>query len=75
MFCTCNIVRWWPLAHLQAVDMLLERMQREGFPFGHVISLSGCGQQHGSVYWKKGSENVLRGLNREESLSAQLKVL
>lgn len=54
--------------------MLLERMQGEGFPFGHVISLSGCGQQHGSVYWKKESEKFLRGLDQDKALASQLKV-
>ena len=49
-------------------------MQGDGFPFGRVVGVSGCGQQHGSVYWKKGSEDKLRNLNADLSLAEQLKV-
>ncbi|MDA7916123.1 xylulose kinase [Verrucomicrobia bacterium] len=56
-----------------ALDLLLERMKEVGFDFGAVKALSGSGQQHGSVYWKKGALETLKGLNSEHSLEDQLK--
>ena len=50
-------------------------MKSAGFPFGRVVAMSGCGQQHGSVYWKEGSEGTLKSLNSQASLEGQLKVL
>ena len=47
-------------------------MQEEGFPFARVVAMSGSGQQHGSVYWKKGSEGVLGELNPTATLASQL---
>ncbi len=49
-----------PLLLPQALDLLLSRMQEDGFPFRRVAALSGVGQQHGSVYWRTGAEGVLR---------------
>ena len=49
-------------------------MQEEGFPFARVVAMSGSGQQHGSVYWKKGSEGVLGELNPTATLASQLEV-
>lgn len=67
-------LNWFHTLPSQAVDILLEQMKKQNFPFSRVVSLSGCGQQHGSVYWRKGSEELLRGLNEEEKLCTQLKV-
>lgn len=58
--------------YFQALDLLLERMKEREFPFKRVVSLSGCGQQHGSVYWKKGSEQSLKDVKQENSLHEQL---
>ena len=58
----------------QALDVLFSKMKREGFPFGRVVGMSGCGQQHGSVYWREGSEEVLKNLNSDLTLAEQLKV-
>ena len=60
---------------LQALDLLFQKMQAAGFPFSRVVAMSGCGQQHGSVYWKEGSENTLKNLNSQLSLEGSLKVL
>ena len=59
---------------MQALDLLFQKMQAAGFPFGRVVAMSGCGQQHGSVYWKEGSENVLKNLDSQLSLEGSLKV-
>jgi xylulokinase len=62
------------LSLLQALDVLFQKMKVAGFPFGRVVAMSGCGQQHGSVYWKEGSENALKNLDSQQSLEALLKV-
>lgn len=62
------------ISTLQALDLLFSKMQSAGFPFSRVVGMSGCGQQHGSIYWKKGSENVLKNLDSSQTLAEQLKV-
>ncbi|XP_077364478.1 xylulose kinase-like [Festucalex cinctus] len=61
------------LMWVKALDLLLDQMQEVGFDFSRVRALSGSGQQHGSVYWKKGAETSLRGLHPQHTLSHQLK--
>lgn len=61
-------------AYVQALDMLLAHMQLDGFPFCRVVGVSGSGQQHGSVYWRHGSEAVLGALSAERELTPQLQV-
>lgn len=39
-----------PLMWLDALDLLLERLQQSGVDLGKVQAISGAGQQHGSVY-------------------------
>ena len=58
----------------QALDKLLSQMSQSGFPFSHVVALSGSGQQHGSVYWKKGAGQVLASLVPNVTLAEQLEV-
>jgi xylulokinase len=60
------------LLWVKALDLLLGRMQDSGFPFGRVAAVSGSGQQHGSVYWKKGAGLVLAQLQSSQSLHQQL---
>lgn len=62
------------LLWVTAFDLLLRRMKEKGFEFDRVVCLSGTGQQHGSVYWKSGSEKLLKNLDPEKRLSDQLKV-
>ncbi|KPP64382.1 xylulose kinase-like, partial [Scleropages formosus] len=52
-----------PLMWVKALDVVLENMKKEGFEFSRVKALSGCGQQHGSVYWKEGSQKLLESLH------------
>uniref|UniRef100_A0A8C9VWQ1 Xylulose kinase n=1 Tax=Scleropages formosus TaxID=113540 RepID=A0A8C9VWQ1_SCLFO len=52
-----------PLMWVKALDVVLEKMKKEGFEFSRVKALSGCGQQHGSVYWKEGSQKLLESLH------------
>ncbi|XP_030624429.1 xylulose kinase isoform X2 [Chanos chanos] len=57
-------VRMW----VKAVDLILQKMKNNGFDFSNVKALSGSGQQHGSVYWKKGARQVLNYLDPEKPL-------
>ncbi len=41
-----------PLMWLEALELLLERMKAKAAPLSEVAAISGCGQQHGSVYLK-----------------------
>ncbi|KAL6072291.1 Xylulose kinase [Balamuthia mandrillaris] len=51
----------------EALDLLLTRMREEQrVDFGRVRALSGSGQQHGSVYWRRGArEQALAQLRGE----------
>ncbi|XP_048747057.1 xylulose kinase-like isoform X2 [Ostrea edulis] len=57
---------------VKAFDILLDRMKEDGFPFNRLVCISGAGQQHGSVYWKKGTKEVLKNLTEKASLHEQL---
>ncbi|XP_077996562.1 xylulose kinase-like [Glandiceps talaboti] len=57
---------------VKALDILLEKMKTKGFDFSKVAALSGTGQQHGSVYWKHGSQKVLKNLEPDKGLHQQL---
>ena len=39
-----------PLMWLEALDLLLSRMTKNGVDFSNIIAVSGSGQQHGSIY-------------------------
>ncbi|NWX83908.1 XYLB kinase, partial [Nothoprocta pentlandii] len=56
-----------------ALDKILEKMKSSGFNFSQVRALSGAGQQHGSVYWKKGSADVLKNASCDLPLHQTLK--
>lgn len=63
------------LMWVKAWDVLFEKMRADGFDFKSVVCLSGTGQQHGSVYWKKGAREILKGLKKEQPFYDQLKVM
>ena len=62
-----------PLMWVAALDLILEKLKASEFPFGRVSSVSGAGQQHGSVYWSEGGVTSLTGLNPALSLRDNLK--
>ncbi|XP_040290038.1 xylulose kinase [Bufo bufo] len=64
---TSPVLMW-----LKALDFILDRMKSSGFSFVKVKALSGTGQQHGSVYWKTGSREVLNHLPAEHPLHIAL---
>ncbi len=57
---------------LEALDLLLERMKENNFDFGSVRSISGAGQQHGSVYWRASAPTLLENLDPSKNLKEQL---
>ncbi|BBN14168.1 xylulokinase [Marchantia polymorpha subsp. ruderalis] len=61
------------LMWVEALQTGLDKLKKNGFPFHKVVAVSGSGQQHGSVYWKIGSSEVLRRLDASQTLVSQLK--
>ncbi|GAA6216751.1 xylulose kinase, partial [Lates japonicus] len=60
---TSPVLMW-----VKALDLLLDKMRRAGFDFSRVRALSGSGQQHGSVYWRRGASETLNQLDPDQSL-------
>eukprot|EP01102_Stenamoeba_stenopodia_P012100 TRINITY_DN377_c0_g2_i1.p1 TRINITY_DN377_c0_g2~~TRINITY_DN377_c0_g2_i1.p1 ORF type:complete len:589 (-),score=147.50 TRINITY_DN377_c0_g2_i1:1106-2872(-) len=60
------------LMWVAALELLFERMKQDGVPLEKIAAISGAGQQHGSVYWKQGAAEVLKGLDAKKSLVEQL---
>lgn len=59
------------LMWVEALDLILGKFVNAGLDFGKIVAVSGSGQQHGSVYWKKGSSATLASLNPEKPLLTQ----
>jgi len=57
---------------VKGLDMLLDKLRVAGLEFPTVAGLAGAGQQHGSVYWRKGCDSTLAGLKPERFLFDQL---
>lgn len=66
---TSPILMW-----TKAVDLILAKLKDEEFDFSRVKGISGTGQQHGSVYWKAGTSQILGSLDSKRALGEQLKV-
>ncbi|CAL7933877.1 unnamed protein product [Xylocopa violacea] len=60
------------LMWVKAVDMILDKLRVCGVDFSKVAAISGCAQQHGTVYWGKGSRNQLQKLDPTKFLHEQL---
>ncbi|XP_071737646.1 xylulose kinase 2-like [Rutidosis leptorrhynchoides] len=58
------------LMWVEALDLILKRLQNS-LDFKKVVAVSGSGQQHGSVYWKKGSSVILSSLDPKKTLVDQ----
>ncbi|CAI5477649.1 unnamed protein product [Closterium sp. Yama58-4] len=61
-----------PAMWVEAFDMILARLKEADFPFDKVRAVSGSGQQHGSIYWRRGARARLRNLRSDQTLFAQL---
>ena len=57
---------------LKAFDMVLERLKIDGIDYSSVAAISGSAQQHGSVYWKRGTKQVLNNLKADKFIHDQL---
>ncbi|KAJ1564836.1 hypothetical protein HK096_006000, partial [Nowakowskiella sp. JEL0078] len=60
------------LLWIEALDLLLARLQSNNFSFEKVKAISGSGQQHGSVYFANGALQTLKNLDASKSLKDQL---
>lgn len=58
------------LMWVEALDLILEKLKSK-VDYGKVVAISGSGQQHGSVYWNKGSEAMLAYLDHSKPLVTQ----
>ncbi|KAF0478020.1 actin-like ATPase domain-containing protein [Gigaspora margarita] len=54
---TCPTMMW-----VESIDLLLEKLKSQKFPFFKIKVISGAGQQHGSVYWSITSQSTLNSL-------------
>ncbi|KAJ0248356.1 hypothetical protein HA466_0154640 [Hirschfeldia incana] len=62
------------LMWVDALDLILHKLSlSKTFDFEKIIAVSGSGQQHGSVYWAKGSSEILKSLDHTKSLKDQLR--
>ena len=61
-----------PIMWAEALDLLFERMADDRFPFGHVAAVSVSGQQHGSVYWRRGAGLRLDRFENHRPIAPQL---
>lgn len=64
---TAPTVMW-----VKALDMLMDKLRVAGADFSTIAAVSGSGQQHGSIYWRKGASKTLEGLQPERFLHEQL---
>ena len=57
---------------VKALDMLMDKLRVAGVEFWRLAGLSGAGQQHGSVYWRRGAATLLAALQPDRFLHDQL---
>ncbi|KAK9479869.1 hypothetical protein V1514DRAFT_219671 [Lipomyces japonicus] len=57
---------------IKAFDILLEKLRKAGLDFSRVKSISGAGQQHGSVYWSEDAAFTLANLDHTKPLETQI---
>ena len=64
-----------PLMWVAALDQLLARMRKKHLPLTKIAAISGSGQQHGSVYLRRGARTQLGSLDARFTLQEQLQDL
>lgn len=57
---------------LDAIDLVLLRLRDNGLDFSRVQGMSGAGMQHGTVFWSKHAERLLKELDPQKTLVEQL---
>lgn len=68
---TAPVLMW-----VEALELLFDKLKGDKFPFASVKAISGSGQQHGSVYWRRNGAALgmtLKALVPAQGLSLQLK--
>jgi xylulokinase len=55
-----------------ALDRLFAQMKKDGVALGKILAVSGCGQQHGSVYLNEKAPVALAALDPKKSLEENL---
>jgi len=60
------------LMFVRALELGLERLVASGVAINRVVAVSGSGQQHGSIWWKRGSKELLQKLHPASTLTSQL---
>ncbi|MDD4871970.1 MAG: xylulose kinase [Kiritimatiellae bacterium] len=58
---------------VEALDLLFQKLRKQKVPLGKVAAIAGSGQQHGSVWLKKGTLKILKSLTPSRTLKEQLK--
>jgi xylulokinase len=62
-----------PLMWAEALDLLFAKMKQDGVALGEILSVSGSGQQHGSVYLNERAAGTLAKLNPQKTLVENLR--
>jgi xylulokinase len=70
-----NVKHSDPLMWLDAMELVLERIQKSGFDLGQIRGVSGAGQQHGSVYLKAPISKLAAGWSPDRPLREQVRPL
>jgi xylulokinase len=61
-----------PLMWAEALDSVFAAMKKDGVPLGKILAISGCGQQHGSVYLNERATDALANLDAQKTLVENL---
>ena len=61
-----------PLMWLDALDLVLEKLFKNNAPLEKISGISGCGQQHGSVYLKENFSEILEKMVTDKKLAEQI---
>ncbi|CAL8109379.1 unnamed protein product [Orchesella dallaii] len=67
-----KIVSAQPIMWVKALDIVMEKIRLLEFPIDTIVGISGAGQQHGSVYWRRGAQKMLQTLDSGKFLHDQL---
>ena len=62
-----------PLLWVEALELMMQRLQSSGLDLGQLAAISGSAQQHGSVYLNDRAANALGRFDPGRSLAEQVK--
>jgi xylulokinase len=60
------------LIWVEALELALSNLQKKQVDFSKILAISRSGQQHGSVFWKEGGNQLLQDSDPSKSLLTQL---